>query len=80
MAAEPMSQAEKPKPINAGPSQAQGIAGFAFRARYMDLTTERRERLWVSILDSLGARDLRPASTNPRDGRYRCQSNRCPAV
>ncbi len=31
----------KPKPINTGPSQAEGIAAFASRARYEDLTAER---------------------------------------
>jgi 2-methylcitrate dehydratase len=46
--------AEKPTPIINGPSQAQGIARFALRARYEDLTAERRERLKVDILDSLG--------------------------
>ncbi|HEV3167579.1 MAG TPA: MmgE/PrpD family protein, partial [Isosphaeraceae bacterium] len=44
---------DKPKPISTGPSQAEGIAGFACRAKYADLTAERRERLKVSILDSL---------------------------
>ena len=44
---------DKPKPISTGSSQAEGIAGFASRARYEDLTPERRERLKVSILDSL---------------------------
>jgi MmgE/PrpD N-terminal domain len=43
----------KPKPISTGPSQAEGIAAFACRARYEDLTPERRERLEVSVLDSL---------------------------
>jgi hypothetical protein len=45
--------AEKPKPIISGPSQAEGIAKFATRTNYEDLTPERRERLKVSILDSL---------------------------
>ena len=45
--------AEKPKPISSGPSQAEDIAGFAHRARYEDLTPDRRERLKVSVLDSL---------------------------
>src|ERR1700722_6595131 len=45
---------EKPAPIITGPSQAQGIARFASRARYEALTAERRERLKVDILDSLG--------------------------
>src|ERR1700722_18920052 len=45
--------AEKPKPISTGPSQAEGIAGIAHRARYEDLTPDRRERLKVSVLDSL---------------------------
>src|SRR5580692_11415864 len=44
---------EKPNPIITGPSQAQGIARFASRARYEDLTAERRERLKADILDSL---------------------------
>jgi 2-methylcitrate dehydratase len=45
--------AHEPKPINTGPSQAEGIAKFACRMKYADLTTERRERLKVSLLDSL---------------------------
>src|SRR3984957_5304814 len=45
--------AEKPNPIITGPSQAQGTARFASRARYEDLTAERRERLKVDVLDSL---------------------------
>jgi hypothetical protein len=45
--------AEKPKPISSGPSQAEGIVEFAPRARYEDLTPGRRERLKVSVLDSL---------------------------
>ena len=44
---------EKPKPISSGPSQAEGIAKFAGRVTYEDLTPERRERLKLSILDSL---------------------------
>src|SRR5271154_7320673 len=44
---------EKPKPIITGDSQAQGIAKFASRVTYEDLTPERRERLKVSVLDSL---------------------------
>ena len=43
----------KPNPINTGPSQAEGIAKFACRAKHADLTAERRERLKVSVLDSL---------------------------
>lgn len=35
--------AEKPKAIISGPSQAEGIARFAFRAKYEDLTAERRD-------------------------------------
>jgi Acetyl-CoA hydrolase/transferase C-terminal domain/Membrane transport protein len=38
-----------------GPSQAEGIAGFASRARYEDLTVERREPLKVSIMDGLAS-------------------------
>ena len=44
---------EKPEPIISGPSQAEGIARFACRAKYEDLTAERRERLKVSVLDAL---------------------------
>jgi len=44
---------EKPAPIITGVSQAEGIAKFAIRASYQDLTPERRERLKVSVLDSL---------------------------
>ena len=43
----------KPNPIDTGPSQAEGISKFACRAKYADLTAERRERLKVSVLDSL---------------------------
>ena len=43
----------KPKPIISGPSQAEGIARFACRTSYDDLTPERRERLKVSVLDAL---------------------------
>jgi 2-methylcitrate dehydratase len=43
----------KPKPISTGPSQAEAIAAFASRTTYEDLTPERRERLKVSLLDSL---------------------------
>src|SRR4029077_8303320 len=45
--------AEKPAPIISGQSQAEGIAKFASRVTYDDLTPERRERLKISILDSL---------------------------
>ena len=44
---------EKPKPIISGASQAEGIARFACRTTYEDLTHERRERLKVSVLDAL---------------------------
>ena len=47
------SHSQKPKPISTGPSQAEGIARFACRTKYEDLTAERRERLKVSVLDSL---------------------------
>jgi 2-methylcitrate dehydratase len=46
--------ATKPKPVITGESQAQGIAKFASRMTYADLTPERRERIKVSVLDSLG--------------------------
>ena len=49
----PDGSPDKPKPISTGPSQAEGIASFASRTKYEDLTTKRRERLKVSILDSL---------------------------
>ena len=45
--------AQKPAPIITGESQAEGIAKFASRMTYEDLTPERRERLKVSVLDSL---------------------------
>jgi 2-methylcitrate dehydratase len=45
--------AEKPTAIISGQSQAEGMANFACRATYEDLTPERRERLKLSILDSL---------------------------
>src|SRR5580658_7886292 len=45
--------AQKPRPIITGDSQAEGIAKFASRMTYEDLTPERRERLKVSVLDSL---------------------------
>jgi len=45
--------AEKPAAIISGQSQAEGIAKFASRVTYDDLTPERRERLKISILDSL---------------------------
>jgi 2-methylcitrate dehydratase len=45
--------AEKPAAIITGQSQAEGIAKFAARVTYEDLTPERRERLKISILDSL---------------------------
>lgn len=31
---------DKPKPINTGPSQAEGIAKFACRVKHADLTAE----------------------------------------
>jgi 2-methylcitrate dehydratase len=45
--------ADKPKAIIGGRSQAEGMAKFASGVRNEDLTPERRERLKVSILDSL---------------------------
>ena len=56
MASQPAADghcAEKPKAIISGQSQAEGMAKFAYRVTYQDLTPERRERLKVSILDSL---------------------------
>jgi 2-methylcitrate dehydratase len=44
---------EKPKAIISGESQAEGMAKCACRVAYEDLAPERRERLKVSILDSL---------------------------
>jgi 2-methylcitrate dehydratase len=52
-AEEPHDGKSKPKPISTGPSQAEGIARFACRTKYEDLTPQRWERLKVSILDSL---------------------------
>ena len=43
----------KPNAIIGGQSQAEGMAEFACGMTYEDLTAERRERLKVSILDSL---------------------------
>ena len=43
----------KPEPVISGPSQVDGIARFALRAKYDDLTAERREQLKVSILDAV---------------------------
>jgi 2-methylcitrate dehydratase len=43
----------KPSAISTGPSQAEGIARFTCRVKSADLTAERRERLKVSVLDSL---------------------------
>src|SRR3984957_3758057 len=45
--------AEKPKAIISGQSQAEGMANFACAVTYEDLTSERRERLKLSVLDSL---------------------------
>ena len=45
--------ARKPKAIISGQSQAESMAKFACRMTYEDLAPERRERLKVSILDSL---------------------------
>src|ERR1700757_743021 len=45
--------AEKPAAIISGQSQAEGIAKFAARVTYENLTPDRRERLKISILDSL---------------------------
>ena len=44
---------EKPKAIISGESQTDRMAKFAHRVTYEDLAPERRERLKVSILDSL---------------------------
>ena len=48
-----MAQTEAVAPVIAGPSQSDGIARFALRTKYEDLTAERRERLKVSILDAV---------------------------
>jgi 2-methylcitrate dehydratase len=45
--------AEKPAAIISGQSQAEGIAKFASRVTYDDLAPEHRDRLKISILDSL---------------------------
>jgi 2-methylcitrate dehydratase len=47
------NSARKPEPIITGTSQAEGIAKFASKVSYQDLTPERRERLKISVLDSL---------------------------
>jgi 2-methylcitrate dehydratase len=56
MGSQPVAEnryAEKPKAIISGQSQAEGMANFACAVTYEDLTPERRERLKLSILDSL---------------------------
>jgi hypothetical protein len=56
MASQPASEnpcADKPQAIISGQSQAEGMAKFAGRVTYEDLTPGRRERLKISILDSL---------------------------
>ena len=45
--------AVKPKAIISGQSQAEGMAKFACTVTYGDLTPERRDRLKISVLDSL---------------------------
>jgi 2-methylcitrate dehydratase len=45
--------ANAPEPVTSGPSQTEGIARFALRTKYEDLSPERRERLEVSVLDAL---------------------------
>src|ERR1700692_495091 len=52
-AAPPGGVPQKPKPITTGPSQTQGLARFASRTQYEDLTVERRQRLKTALLDSL---------------------------
>ncbi|HXB15753.1 MAG TPA: MmgE/PrpD family protein [Solirubrobacteraceae bacterium] len=47
------SSGKPPEPITSGPSQAEGIARFACRTNYGDLTPKRRERLKVSVVDAL---------------------------
>src|SRR5271170_397603 len=46
-------ESKGPGAVISGPSQAERIARFGSRARYEDLTSDRRERLKVSVLDSL---------------------------
>src|SRR5580704_393619 len=41
---------QTPSPITTGPSQTQGMARFAVRTRYEDLTAERRQRLKIALL------------------------------
>jgi 2-methylcitrate dehydratase len=56
MGSEPVAEnryAEKPTAIISGQSQAEGMANFACRVTYEDLTPERRDRLKLTILDSL---------------------------
>ncbi len=48
-----MARTDAVKPIISGPGQAEGIARFALRAKYDDLSAERRQRLKVSILDAV---------------------------
>jgi 2-methylcitrate dehydratase len=54
MVSQPPSESRlKPKAIISGQSEAEGIAKFASGTTYEGLTPERRERLKISILDSL---------------------------
>jgi 2-methylcitrate dehydratase len=54
MVSQPPSESRlKPKAIISGQSQAEGMAKFVSGTTYEDLTPERRERLKISILDSL---------------------------
>ena len=55
MGNQPAGGAAKPKPVISGQSQAEGLAKFACRMTFEDLAPERRERLKVSILDSLAS-------------------------
>jgi 2-methylcitrate dehydratase len=41
------------EPVTTGPSQTQGMARFASRTRFENLTAERRHRLKIALLDSL---------------------------
>jgi len=68
-----MTQTEAVTPVISGPSQADGIARFALRTKYEDLTAERRERLKVGMLDAvacainaLGAPPIEACRAGPR--------------
>jgi hypothetical protein len=72
--------AEKPKAIISGQSQAEGMAKFACSVTYQDLTPDRRERLKVSILDSLACAIVAIGAPGPRQVVSAVESKKCTGV